>query len=182
MPTFSDTVPDDPRGPSFPIVRTPTWKPLVAIVTSPNLVGCYTHYFKGRTCPCEKPDCEACQAGMPYRWHAYMSVLLKTDSLHAIFECTAQAATNFTDYRDSQGSLRGCRFEARRLNNKPNGRIIISCKPANLTEIQLPNPPDLTKCLAILWDFPIPDVRTGKINPEQKTRNVEHRPAGHPKP
>lgn len=209
MPTFSSDVPIDPRGPAFPIVRTPISRPLTAIVTSPNLVGCYTHYFKGRTIPCEGsgcrlcmegrepftntkgkvvhaigkqevecdgPPCEACHAGLPYRWHAYQTVLTSRDHLHCLFECTAQAAENFTTYREAHGTIRGCEFEAWRLHSKPNGRILIRTKPANLTGITLPMPPDLIKCLGILWGFPAPSVQAGRINPEKKTRNVKHRP------
>lgn len=215
MPTFSHNVPDDPRGPSFPIIRTPIGKPIAAIVTSLNLVGCYTHYWKGRTVPCEGsgcrlcaddkksilntkgkrvhligkqeiecdgPPCEACHAGMPYRWHAYQSVYVRDTALHAIFECTAQAAEHFTEYREAHGSLRGCMFEARRYNSRPNGRILIRCKPADLAGIILPKPPDLIKCLGILWGFAAPDVRQGRINPEKKTRNVVHRPPKDPLP
>lgn len=209
MPTFSSDVPRDPRGPAFPIIRTPASRPLTAIITSPNLVGCYTHYFKGRTTPCEGADCqlclqgsepyrtadgrtvhkvgkmeiecdgpacEACHAGMPYRWHAYQSALTTRDHLHCIFECTAQAAEHFTTYREAHGTIRGCMFEAFRLHGRPNGRIIIQTKPADLTGIQLPTPPDLVKCLGILWGFAAPDVQQARIDPEKKTTNVKHRP------
>ena len=209
MPHFSSNVPVDPRGPAYPIVRTPISRPLVAIVTSPNLVGCYTHYWKGRTIPCEGPECplcmagkepilttagktvhivnkleiecdgppcEACQAGMPYRWHAYQSILSSKDHLHCLFECTAQAAEHFTEYRDAHQTIRGCQFEASRLHSKPNGRIIIRTRPADLTGISLPKPPDLVKCLGILWGFTAPSVQLGKIEPEKNTQNVKHRP------
>jgi len=209
MPTFTHDVPADPRGPSFPIVRTPLGRPLIAIVTSPDLVGCYTHYYKGRTIPCEGsgcnlcldgqepttgksgnpvhvvnkieiecqgPPCPACQDGLPYRWHAYQSVLNQKDHLHCLFECTAQAAENFTDYRQAHGTIRGCEFQAQRLNNRPNGRIIIQTRPANLTGITLPKPPDLVNVLSILWGFSSKEVQPGRIDPEKKTRNVTHRP------
>lgn len=182
MPTFSSNIPDDPRGPSFPILRTPPGRALIAIVTSPNLVGCFTHYWKGRTVPCDAPNCEACQAGMPFRWHAYQSAYIRETSLHCLFECTAQAAEHFTDYREAHGTIRGCLFEARRYNNRHNARILIRCKPADLTGIILPKPPDLIRCLSILWGFPADDVQLGLINPEKKTQNVTHKPTGDPKP
>lgn len=211
MPQFSRDVPVDPRGPAFPILRTPPGRSISAIITSPDLIGCFTHYYKGRTVPCEGtgcrlclngdtpttddlgvtthgagkhkilcdgPACEACHDGLPYRWHAYQSAYVTSTSLHCIFECTAQAAEHFTDYREAHSSLRGCHFEARRYNSRPNGRILVRCTPANLTGIILPKPPDLVKCLAILWGFPAPHVQPGKINPEKKTRNVTHKPTG----
>lgn len=207
MPTFTRNVPDDPRGPSFPIVRTPPAKPLIGIITSEDLVGCYTHYYKGRTVPCdgkacqqcidkvgihhyaeglpihkigktEYPctggSCEACADGLPYRWHAYQSAFCPSNSLHCLFECTAQAAEHFTDYRDAHGTIRGCAFEARRYNSRPNARILIRCQPADQSKIRLPKPPDLIKCLAILWGFPAREVQPIYIDPEKKTRRLKH--------
>lgn len=215
MPVFSRDVPTDPRGPAFPILRTPAARPITAIITSPDLVGCFTHYFKGRTVPCEGagcrlclqgktptqgksgkpvhvvnkieipcdgPPCDACHAGMPYRWHAYQSAFTTVEHLHCLFECTAQAAEVFTDYREAHGTLRGCLFQASRLHNKPNGRIIIQTKPADLTGVTLPKPPDIIKCLSILWGFSSDQVHAGTINPEKKTRNVTHNPLKDPAP
>jgi hypothetical protein len=176
MPTFTRHVPEDPRGPAFPILRTPAGRPLTAIITSPDLVGCFTHYFKGRTIPCEGPDCEAHQAGVPYRWHAYQSAYILSTSLHFLFECTAQAASHFTDYREAHQTLRGCEFEARRMNNRPNARILIRCRPAQLQGITLPTPPDLVKCLSILWGFSADDVKDTNYDPQNKTRVVTHKP------
>ena len=148
------------------------------IITSPDLVGCFTHFHKGRTIPCEQEACEACKAGIPFRWHAYQSAFVKETALHCLFECTAQAAEHFTDYRAAHGQIRGCQFEARRYNSKPNGRILIRCRPADLTGLYLPDPPDLVKCLGILWGFPADDVVADRINPEKKTRRVTHKPQG----
>lgn len=182
MPTFSRHVPDDPRGPAFPIMRTPANKPLVAIITSDDLVGCYTHFYKGRTVPCDAPDCEACRENLPYRWHAYQSAYITTNGIHFLFECTAQAAEHFTDYRDMHNSLRGCLFEAKRMHGKHNGRVLVRCKPADLVAVRLPKAPDLIKCLAILWDFPIDDVTAGRVEPEKKTKTVRHKPESPTKP
>jgi len=189
MPTFTDTPPEDPRGPSFQIVRTPTGKPLTAIVTSETMVGCYTHFWKRRTMPCERPDCEACRNGIPFRWHAYLSAYLSGSLLHCLFECTAQAAERFVDYRDAQGTLRGCQFTASRMNYAPNARIIITTKPADLTRIQLPKPPNIEKVLAILWNLPIPEVKADRQGTKRGQKTVTHRPRptreqtdGHPNP
>lgn len=156
---YQTSVPADPRGPSFPILRTPSRGTLVAIVTSKDLIGTFTHYFHGRTTPCDGDECEACKGGLPYRWHAYLSALNVDTGLHFIFECTAQAAAYFTDYRDRMDGLRACKFEASRHMSKPNGRVLLRMKQADTSGIHLPNPPDLCKCLAILWGLPRPDVQ-----------------------
>jgi len=179
MPSWSHDIPKDPRGPSFPIVRTPAFKPLMAIVTSQDLVGCFTHFFHGRTIPHEDAGCEACHEGIPFRWHAYQSIYQPETAAHLLFECTAASGEAFTEYRDKYHTLRGCKFEARRMNSKPNGRILIRTRPADLAQLILPKPPDLVKCLSILWDLPCPDLTTNRINPEKKTTHVAHQsPSG----
>ena len=154
MPTWQTTIPDSPRGPALPIRRTPAFKPLTAIVTSEDLLGCYTHFYKGSTIPCEGDDCPAHQDGIPFRWHAYLTAVDTGNNLHFIFEITALGAAPFTDYREHHKTLRGCLFQAKRWNNRPNGRILIQTKPADLTERQIPTAPDLRKCMAILWSLP----------------------------
>lgn len=176
MPTFSNHVPPDPRGPSFPIVRTPAFKPLVAIVTCEDLVGTFTHFHHGRTTPCEGDSCEACHDGLPYRWHAYVSAYNPDSGLHFLFESTAQAAQHFVEYRDAVGNLRGCKFEAKRLGGKPNGRVLMRTRTADMSGLRLPLPPDLTKVLAILWNLPSPDVTADRTEPEKKTPHIDTTP------
>ena len=172
MPIWTNDVPKDPRGPAFQIVRTPAFKPLLAIVTCEDLVGCYTHFYHGRTVPCEGDNCPAHQEGIPYRWHAYLSAYDAKTSQHFLFECTAQSADAFTAYRDAYQTIRGCLFRATRMNQKTNGRIVIQTRPADLKGVNLPHPPALTKCLAILWSLPIGDVQAPTIHPEKKTPHV----------
>jgi len=176
MPIYSNTPPTDPRGRAFQIVRTPTGKPLVGIITSEDLVGCYTHFWQRRTMPCERDNCEACGNGIPFRWHCYQSAYLKTTHLHCIFECTAQAAEQFVEYREAHGTIRGCLFTASRMNYAPNARIIITTRPANLAEIQLPKPPDICKVLAILWNLPIPDVRADRRGTKRGQKTIRTTP------
>ncbi len=198
MPTWSHEPPQDPRGQSFEIVRAPIGQPLTAIVTSDHLVGCYTHFWKRRTIPCEGsgcrlcldgktpetdeqgnafhtvrgtkipcdgPPCEACRNGIPFRWHAYQSVFLKKTLAHVIFECTAQASLPFVEYRKEFGTTRGCLFTAGRRTFAPNSRIVITTKPFDISTIRLPKPPNIIKCLAILWDLPTKNVTVDGIHP-----------------
>lgn len=169
MPKYSNQIPTDPRGPALPIRRTPAYSKLRAVVTSQDLLGCFTHYFKGRTAPCERPDCEPCRDGLPFRWHAYFACEDVATALHFIFEVTAAGAEPFVEYRDAHGTLRGCLFEAARWKSRPNGRILVRTKPADLTERRLLKPPDLEKCLAILWNLPGDSVNCCGRDPQTKT-------------
>jgi hypothetical protein len=172
MVHWTHDIPPEPRGNSLPIRRTPAARPLQAIATSRDLIGCYTHFWHGSTVPCERPDCPACQDGLPFRWHAYLSAVDVFNHLHFIFEVTALGAQPFTQYRDLHGTLRGCQFIARRWRNRTNGRILIATKPADLKEVQIPEPPDLEKCMAIIWSLPSNGVQTTSYNPENRMPQV----------
>lgn len=158
MLEFSDTPPDDPRGHALPLTRTPTAGNLMAIVTSENLVGTYTHFFKGRTIPHDHDDCQPCNAGMPFRWHAWVSALTTRTREHILFEMTKQAAQTFKLYFLAHGTLRGALFQACRPSRKANGRIHIQIKPIDVTKEVLPTAPDLVKCLSIIWNLASTDI------------------------
>ena len=176
MVDWTTQVPDDPRGNSLPIFRTPAARPIEAIVTSHDLIGCYTHFWHGSTVPCTLPDCEPHRDGIPYRWHAYMSAMGIQTRLHFIFEVTALAATNFTRYRDQNGTLRGCHFIAKRWKARPNGRILIQTKPADLAKISIPEAADLKKCMAIIWSLPENNVTSSSHHPENKMAQIDVQP------
>ena len=170
MPNFTNRPPTEPHGPAFPLRRTPTTKPMVAIITCDDLIGCPTHYFKGRTQPCSAPDCEACREQVSWRWHGYVSALNTASHEHFIFEMTAQATDALVAYREQHGTLRGCLFEARRLHARQNARVILRCKPADLQQTSLPKPPNLEHALSIIWNLPAPEIDlTSKPRRETKT-------------
>lgn len=158
MPIWSNAIPTDPRGYALPLVRTPTATDLHAIITSPDLVGTDTHFWGGHTIPCTGHDCEPCQAGSGYRWHAYQSAYNPKDQLHFIFECTANAARPFAKYREEHKTLRGCEFTAYRWKRRRNGRVIIRCGPTNFQHAALPHAPILTDVMAIIWRLPTDNV------------------------
>jgi hypothetical protein len=162
MINWSNEIPDSPAGRPLPLRRTPAAGSFNAIVTSPDLTGTDTHYWGGRTVPCERPNCPACREGIGYRWHAYFGCLQAHTRAHILFEVTAQAAETFVAYRQAHGTLRGCLFSAQRWQRRPNGRVIIQTKPADLAQITLPPAPDVCAALAIIWGLSTADVHTGR--------------------
>ncbi|MHC4405932.1 MAG: hypothetical protein ACYTG0_40340 [Planctomycetota bacterium] len=158
MPQFSNTPPADPRGHALPLRRTPYHRPLVAIVTCDDLVGCPTHYWGGRTIPCEAQDCEPCLAGSGWRWHGYVSAYEPSLKLHFLLEVTGRCSEAFTNYRKANGTLRGCLFEASRPNAKHNGRVYIKTKTADLQRQPIPDPPNVKQVLSLIWNIPYTDI------------------------
>lgn len=162
MPNYSNTPPADATGVALPIMRTPANRPLKAIVTSHDILGCNTHFWHGHTVPCSAPDCDPCLESTPFRWHAYATAFVPNSSLHFLFECTAAAAEQFVQYRLAFATLRGCLFTAYRWRSAPNGRIIIKTERSAMSDSALPRAPDLEKVLAILWQLPQQNVAPGK--------------------
>ena len=156
MPTFSSDLPTERKHMGFDLKRTPADKPLQAIVTAEAMTVTNTHYWGGRTVPCEMPDCEACNASVPYRTHVYVSAFDPKTHVHLIFECTEHAARAFAEYITANSTLRGCYFSAARPKGTKNGQVVITTRPADLTRVSLPSPPDLVQALSVIWRLPTP--------------------------
>jgi len=154
MPNFTDRPPADDGERALPIKRTPANRPLVAAITSQEILGCNTHFFGGHTVPCEAPDCEPCSKGIPWRWHGYVGAIEQKTRLHFIFEFTAQAGDVLREFFDLHKTLRGCIITAERMHHRPNGRVVLQCKAGDLARLNLPEPPDMRACLAIIWHLP----------------------------
>lgn len=158
MPRWSNAPPKGSDQPSFRIIRTPADKSLTAIITSPDIVGCATHFVQNRTVPCEQDDqkgivCQHCAAGHSWRWHGYLSAILTTSHEHVLFEFTGPPSDTFRNYLLHAGSLRGCLFTARRPSGRPNGRVVIACKSIDQTTLRLPAPPNIRNILSRVWNI-----------------------------
>lgn len=156
MPAFTNVPPADPRGTALHLIRTPTHQQLRAVITSEDLLGCFTHFWRGRTLPCDVEDCEACRQGLPFRWHAWVSCWTSKPSRHLLFEMTAQAAETLVQYREANNGLRGCEFTAWRPSRKPNGRVCMTTRKSPANDDQLPPGADLVKALSIIWNVALP--------------------------
>jgi hypothetical protein len=154
MPAWSNELPSQTEQPGFNLRRTPPDGPIRAIVTCDDLNVCLTHFWGGRTMPCESPDCDACRAMSPKRAHVYLSAWDPQSREHFIFECTANAAEPFRDWKRSANTLRGCLFQASRPKRRRNAQVEILTKPCDLTKISLPSPPDVARAMAVIWRLP----------------------------
>lgn len=155
MPRWTTDPPATLTGPGFRLVRTPAASSLTACITSLDMIGCPTHYYQRRTIPCDDDLCPACSEGIGWRWHGWLACILNQTQEHVLFEFTATAADFFKPYREQHGTLRGCVFTASRNNTRANARVLIRCRPGDLTKIQLPPPPDIKQALAHIWGIPV---------------------------
>lgn len=165
MPSWSNQLPPTPTHHGYTLKRTPVDRPLKAVATSEDLAVCLTHFWGGRTTPCEKPECPACNAQSPTRAHVYLSALEQATHEHFIFECTSTAALPFAEWLSYHRTLRGCYFTAFRPKRRRNAKVEILCKPIDLAKINLPHPPDLRLAMAVIWQLPgVAIVQHGAIN------------------
>lgn len=159
MPRWTDTPPTNGAPHANRIRRTPATKPLAAIVTSPDLTGCNTHFIANRTVPCEGEEtCPHCAEGHSWRWHGYVAAIETGTLEHFIFECTAAAADSFRNYLTVHGNLRGCHFTASRPNGRANGRVVIACRRIDEQRNRLPAPLNVRKILCHIWSVQYTDV------------------------
>jgi hypothetical protein len=142
---------------------------LTGIVTCHQLIGTNTHFYHGRTLPCDMEACPACAEGLSYRWHAWVSLQSKTSETQILFEMTARAAEPLKTYFAAYGTLRGCEISAKRANTSPNSRVLIQTRQADLSKITLKPEPDLLAALAMIWNVSTDDMQVNGL-----LKNVPH--------
>jgi hypothetical protein len=135
------------------LIRVPAGRELVAVITSTQLTGCYTHYVRRRTQPCLGQDCPHCLDGLQPRWHGYLSARSVSSATHYVLELTALAAGPVADYYDRQKTLRGARLHAKRLGSKPNSPVTTNVVPHDSDLRTLPREVNMPKYLALLWSL-----------------------------
>lgn len=162
MPTWRHDLPREKKHMGFDLRRTPQSSTLTAIITSEDLLVCDTHFWHGRTQPCERPHCPACNESVPYRTHVYLSAFDPKRAEHFLFECTAHAAKPLDEYRQANNTLRGCIINACRPKMTRNSKVFIQTATANMTRVHLPDPPDLILALSVIWRLPTNALALGK--------------------
>lgn len=201
MPTFRTELPAVSKHMGFDIRRTPQSSPIHAIITSEDLTVCDTHYWHGRTIPCERPSidnsgtpqpstCEACNEGTPFRTHVYFFVYDPKKAEHFIFECTSHAAKPLSEYRAANGTLRGCIIFARRPKGLKNSKVSIETATANLAKQRIPESPNIIQALSVIWRLPRPALpiehqrgRQPTVKPDHnRIKNMREQPDNMPNP
>jgi hypothetical protein len=158
MPIWSNELPALQKHMGFDLRRTPSTGRMIGIITSDDMLVVPTHYWNGRTCPHEEENCQACLNMMPYRIHVYVSCFDPKTREHYLYESTSNAAKSFEEHKKAFGTLRGCMFQAERPKQTRNGKVVIMTKPADLTKISLPEPPNLIRAMSVIWNIPVPDL------------------------
>lgn len=167
-PIFSRRRPD-PRAPrGLQLRRVEPGKILSGICLSHDLVGTYTHYYRGRTRACCKLDCAACLARAPRRWYSYLVAMNERTRQLDIFEITDEACETFEKFFAEHRTLRGYSVAMKRRNERANSRVLVSIAGPRLDDVSIPKAPDPIPMLLRMWEFDL-------VGPQEVSREREVR-------
>lgn len=147
------------------------------IILSHNLVGCYTHFWRGCTIPCpSKGACEPCGNGSPRRWHSWFAAYQPTSGFRAIMEITPRVIEAFDAAFRKNRTLRGLAFDLHRSPAKPNGKLYAVLSESNVPKDSLPKAPDVAKHLMRMWGFAV-DMSPIQIFPHNEEDHPKEKKA-----
>ena len=168
MLDWQNTPPPKAEGYGMRLLRTPAQGALRGMITCETLQGTPTHYFGGRTVPCLQKDCKACANDIGWLWHGYLSMILPTTHEHVLLELTAQACEVVNNYHEQHSVLRGTLVTATRAGKLANGRVLLQLNPGNLSDIQLPDAPDIRKHMMHIWGIQDGGKTAATYSPDRK--------------
>jgi len=163
MIELTQGVPKDEERHALPLVRTPAKGVLRAIITTHTIVGTYTHWYAGKTQPCRGDNCKACSEGAPSRWLGYLAARIADGPRHAVIEVPRTAAEAIFRAQEEMASLRFRLLELTRLSKRPNGRVAATILPDDMRDRQIPEPPDMMRVLATIWQVKLADFEPGPL-------------------
>lgn len=152
MSIWQDSPERDGAQASYRVMRCPAKGTITGIVASDVIVGTHLHYYRGRSTPCTKSQCEACEAGHVPRWKGYVLLMCARTKTMSIFEFTQRAFEAFLIRQQQHGSLRGCVLKAHRTSARPNGPLSVEFEEARYDDALIPTVPNLREILERIWE------------------------------
>jgi len=137
---------------SIPLLRSKPGRTFAALCVSPEIVGAYTHFWKGRTALCTYPECEPCHAHRAARWYGYLHVWTPATNATALLEITPSCVTPLEEYLAQFGTLRGAKITIARANHKINSRVVLTAQASAYALDKLPATLDVRAHLRRIWE------------------------------
>jgi hypothetical protein len=146
----------------IPVVQPRAKAPITVRVLSSKVLSTMVHWVpnalkpgSGHSAPHTKPDdtCPLCiEMGQVPRWHGYLGawhhstsrVVIVDLSVHAIHACSALDPARGHD-------LRGLELRLYRAGAGNNSKMMAELSKLTYKDDELPDAPDVAKCLARLW-------------------------------
>lgn len=150
---FSDRPAKEALPLGLPVVRAPQKGQHALTLLSDSVIGCWTHFYRGRTQPCLGDVCTICPQEITRRWHGWVVGYDPIRRSRCIVELTAGPALHLSTYRDERGSLRGCSLILQRKNGKLNGPVQAGIAGPKGDISLLPECPLLPPMLLRMWQI-----------------------------
>ena len=149
--TFSRRPSQEQMKRKLDLIRVPASGIPLRVILSHDVLGCDTHYAKGRTRPCPGENCEQCEKGEAPRWRGYLMVATKDLEEIQVLEVTPAVMPKLDAHFREHRSLRGAGINLERKNGKANGELWcrIAAKPKQAPA--LPKAPRLENFLNAMW-------------------------------
>lgn len=176
QPAWSPRPPRELAGVNYQIVRSNKKNGLnLTMIALGDIVGAATHW-KQQTYPCMKPrfKCPFCVDGHRARWCGYFAAWWPHERRKVACEITPSAVPAFDEYAKNRGTIRGAEVRLRRVNNRPNGLLVASLEPAELSPGQvLPTAFDVQDCLTKTWGYERHAKRCELADPDDNRMSYE---------
>jgi hypothetical protein len=162
-PEFLARPPEALIEPQWQIRRVRAKGTLGGVCLSHNLVGCYTHFFRGSTVPCpSQGTCEACDSNISRRWHSWFGAWAPETGGKCIVEVTLRAVSTFDARFRTNRTLRGCKFAIKRVPERDNGKLHVVLTDGDVPNDAIPKDCDVVKHLMRMWGYAV-DLSPAKL-------------------
>lgn len=121
------------------------------IILSHDVCGAYVHYERGRTRPCPRESCAACDAGAVPRWEGYLAVGNSRLDRLVIVRLTPAAMPPLDKYFRDHRTLRGAKLDLQRIGEKTNGKLRAYITRGSAASETLPKGPKMQQFLERMW-------------------------------
>lgn len=174
MPIWQRRPDDDEMSLRYELYRVPARGAKGLIILSHDVLGAYTHWWRGRTNPCTGENCSACAEGNRRRWHGWFMTLAPQQRRQLIFEVTAAGAAAVDAYFKEHRTLRGAVITALRVPAKENGKLILSLAKSSLQSQEIPKAAKIEDLLLKIWDME-PKSKDAKTVLEEMAAEAGHK-------
>lgn len=151
MPSWSNVAPEPRDFANIRLMRVPAKGNLLGIITSEEVIGCYTHWDKSRTQPCPDKTCTKCHEGIPRRWQAWISLVSQVTDRQIVVQVSPLAHQALDEARAKYGYLRGLLCQLSRQAPRENARIIVDTRQLPKPPDGLPPPVDIQRYMENIW-------------------------------
>jgi hypothetical protein len=152
MTTWPSRPDRDQHTNTTPLHRSKPGRTITALIASADLVGAYTHFWKGRTSICTYPACEPCSTSRSARWYGFLHIWSPETNASGILELTPSCLPAVDDWLEKFGTLRGAKICVSRASHKINSRVIATLKASPYALEKIPPALDLIAQLSRMWE------------------------------